>query len=246
MRMRAGSITRRFGSRGPGSKGATAAASVVVLAAVLAGCGSGTSGTPAAQSPGYQGGESTAANAPVGKLVMIIRHGEKPLKKKGGPGIDPAGNVDDHSLTPVGWQRARALADVFDGQGPTPAGLTRPATIFAAGANENGQGARTRETVMPLAEKLGVRVDATFGKGDEQALARAVAEQPGPTLISWQHSEIPDIAQSFGAVSPTPPGEWPDDRYDVVWTLLKTQSGWRFSQIPQMVLPGDQAVAIAE
>jgi len=218
------------------------------MAIVLSGCGSEI---PAAQSGGRpqagQQSSGTSADAPAGKLVMIIRHGEKPKKKgKGVVGIDPTGKIDDHSLTPVGWQRARALADVFDGQGPTPPGLTRPAAIFAAGANDNGQGARTRETVMPLAEKLGVQVNATYGKGDEQALAQAVESQPGPTLISWQHSEIPDIAQSFGAVSPAPPTEWPDDRYDVVWTLLKTPTGWQFSQIPQMVLPGDREVAISQ
>lgn len=244
--MGAGSIRRRLTWNGRSASKGAAGVAALALVISLAGCGS--SSTPTAQSPGYRSdsGGSAAADAPTGKLVMIIRHGEKPLKKKGGPGIDPAGNPDDHSLTPVGWQRARALADVFDGQGPTPAGLTKPASIFAAGANANGQGARTRETVMPLAEKLGVQVNAAYGKGDEQALARAVAAQPGPTLISWQHSEIPDIAQSFGAVNPAPPTEWPDDRYDVVWTLLKTPTGWQFSQIPQMVLPGDLAVAITE
>ena len=242
--MRAGSITRRSASRAwsRGVAGVAAAATAVVLA----GCGTDTADEPGAQSPGYPGGVSAARNAPTGKLVMIIRHGEKPEKKKDGPGIDPAGRPDDHSLTPIGWQRARALADVFDGQGPTPPGLVRPATIYAAGPRPAGEGARTRETVMPLAEKLGVQVNSAFGKGEEEALAQNVAAQPGPTLISWQHSEIPSIAEAFGVVNPTPPSEWPDDRYDVVWRLEKTPTGWRFAQIPQMVLPGDRAVAITE
>lgn len=240
--MRAGTITSAALIKGKrGAVGVTA----LVLAISLTGCG--TSDTPAAQqAPGQPSGGSTAQAAPTGKVVMIIRHGEKPKKKKDGPGIDPAGNFDDHSLTPVGWQRARALADVFDGQGPTPPGVVKPATIYAAGARPSGQGARTRETVMPLAEKLGVAVNATYGKGEEQALAQNVASESGPTLISWQHSEIPSIAEAFGVVNPDPPSEWPDNRYDVIWTLEKTPTGWKFAQIPQMVLPGDQAAAISE
>jgi hypothetical protein len=238
--MRARSITRRAMSRG------VAGAAALAMTIVLSGCGTSTTDAPARSAPGYRGGESTAQTAPTGKLVMIIRHGEKPQKKNDGPGIDPTGKIDDHSLTPIGWQRARALTDVFDGQGPTPPGLVKPATIYAAGANANGQGARTRETVMPLADKLGLQVNAAYGKGDEEALAQSVASQPGPTLISWQHSEIPSIAEAFGVVSPAPPSEWPDDRYDVVWTLEKTPTGWQFAQIPQMVLPGDQAMAITE
>jgi hypothetical protein len=181
---------------------------------------------------------------------MIIRHGEKPAKGKkkaaGDPGITATGQIDEHSLTRAGWIRAQRLADVFDGVGPTPPGLAKPATIFAAGVRPEGTGTRTRETVGPLSEKIGVPVNTTFGKGEEQALARAVAAQPGPTLISWQHSEIPDIAASFGPVSPRPPAEWPDDRYDVTWTLTKTPEGWRFGQTPQMLLPGDEPVAILE
>lgn len=237
--MRAGTIRNRALARG------TAGFAALAMAISLAGCGTSTS-TSARQWSGDQSGQSTMQSAPTGKLVMIIRHGEKPKKKNGAPGIDAQGKVDDHSLTPVGWQRARALADVFDGQGPAPQGLVKPATIYAAGSRPEGEGARTRETVMPLAEKLGVPVNAAFGKGEEEALAQSVAREPGPTLISWQHSEIPSIAEAFGVVNPAPPSDWPDDRYDVVWRLEKTPAGWQFAQIPQMVLPGDQAVAIAE
>jgi hypothetical protein len=219
-------------------------AGALVLAVSLTGCAAETAAPPAAESTGRLA--DGAAAAPVGKVVMIIRHGEKPGRKGGAPGVDETGRADEHSMTRTGWQRAYKLADVFDGVGPTPPGLTRPAVIYAAHANENGRGDRTRETVRPLAEKIGVPVNTAFGKGDEQALARSVESEPGPTLISWQHSEIPDIAESFGTVTPAPPTEWPDNRYDVVWTLTKTPTGWRFGQIPQMLLPGDRAVAITD
>ena len=87
---------------------------------------------------------------------------------------------------------------------PRP-GLARPTAIYAAGANDNGEGARTRETVTPLADKLGIPVDTSFGKGDEKALVEHVIAQPGPTLISWQHGGIPTIADGLplGDADPT-------------------------------------------
>jgi hypothetical protein len=65
-------------------------------------------------------------------------------------------------------------------------------------------------------------------------------------LISWQHGEIPAIAEAFATVTPTPPSEWPDDRFDLVWTFTKTTDGWHFAQIPELVLPGDQTGPIED
>lgn len=171
---------------------------------------------------------------------MIIRHAEKPAGK--GSGIDAAGKPDIHSLTPRGWSRARGLASLFAPEGgPSRPGLARPKAIFAAAANDQGEGTRTRETVSSLASRLGVPVNSSFGKGDEAALAtRAIAaSKDGPVLISWQHGEIPAIAEAVGPVGPTPPTSWPDNRYDMVWTLTDMGQGWKFSQVPEMVLPGD-------
>jgi hypothetical protein len=47
-------------------------------------------------------------------------------------------------------------------------------------------------------------------------------------------------------VTPTPPVEWPDDRFDVVWILTKTPDGWHFAQQPELVLPDDQATVIED
>lgn len=222
-----------------------AAAGAMVVAATVVACSSPTPG--AGSGPGS--GAGPASTVPNGTLVMIIRHGEKPGEKKTGdlPGIDEAGAPDDSSLTEVGWQRARALVNVFDPNGAQlRPGLARPAAIFAAGANEDGEGQRTRETVAPLSKKLGVQVDSSFGKGEEEQLIEKVTSQPGPTLISWQHGEIPAIAEAFGTVTPTPPSKWPDDVYDVVWTLTKTANGWTFAQLPEMAMPGDDDKLIKE
>jgi hypothetical protein len=122
-----------------------AVALVVVLAAaaVLAGCGPGTRPTPT----------PTPVDVAPHSLVMVIRHGEKPDGSN--PGVDANGATDDSSLISRGWDRAHRLVDLFDpAQGPPRPGLARPTAIYAAGANNDGEGQRTRETVVPLADHL--------------------------------------------------------------------------------------------
>lgn len=222
-------------------RGVAAVGAMVIAAGVVA-CGSPT------PSPGPGSGPSSTV--PIGTLVMIIRHGEKPGEKKTGdmPGVDENGApADDSSLTQTGWDRARGLVNVFAPIGGKPrAGLARPVAIFSAGANDAGEGQRTRETIAPLARKLGIQVDSSFGKGEEEQLIEKVTSQPGPTLICWQHGEIPAIAEAFGDVTPTPPSKWPDSVYDVIWTLTKTSDGWAFDQVPEMALPQDDDKLINE
>lgn len=212
------------------------AAGGALASAVVVACGTGKQPQPGASVRG----------AP-GTLVMIIRHGEKPDPSSPLPGVDINGNpAGNSSLTEVGWNRARRLVDLFDPPGGTVRpGLARPKLIYAAGANEGGSGERARETITPLAQRLGLPVNTSLGKGDEQVLAAQVAAQPGPTLICWQHGEIPAIAAAFGAVNPRPPAVWPDNRFDVVWTLTANGGGWDFAQVPELVLPGDQPQVIA-
>jgi hypothetical protein len=40
---------------------------------------------------------------------------------------------------------------------------------------------------------------------------------------------IPAIAEASGDLTPAPPDTWPDDRFDVVWTLTATPTGWNFT-----------------
>jgi hypothetical protein len=210
---------------------------VLTVCGMLAvtGCGTTTGPTTTATASGGGGNGGLAAD----NLVMIIRHAEKPSGST--PGVDARGNPDASSLTGVGWNRARHLVDLFDpADGRLRAGLARPEAIYAAGANSNGEGARTRETVTPLAGKLGIPLDTSFGKGDEKALVHRVISQAGPTLIAWQHGEIPLIAKSFPSVTPTPPAQWPDDRFDVIWIFTRAPDGWHFAQLPELVLPKDQ------
>jgi hypothetical protein len=87
----------------------------------------------------------------------------------------------------------------------------------------------------------------------EQHLARAtrtrsqeVIAHPGVTLTCWQHGEILAIAEALSAVSPPPPSRWPNDRFDVVWTLTPTPDGWHLAQLPELALPQDQASVVPD
>jgi broad specificity phosphatase PhoE len=205
----------------------------LALAAAITGCAGNTRRMPPALSTGL---------AP-STLVMVIRHGEKPDSSH--QGLDAHGNPDDSSLTAIGWERANQLAELLDPiPGPPRAGLATPKAIYAAGANDEGEGLRPRETVTPLAARLGLTLNTGYGAGEEKKLVQQVITQPGPTLISWQHGGIPDIAKAFPAVTPKPPSDWPDDRFDIVWTFTMTADGWRFAQVHELLLPTDQDTVI--
>jgi broad specificity phosphatase PhoE len=215
-------------------------AAALTASALLAGCSTEPAANGAATVP-----VTVVAPPPPAEhdVVMIIRHGEKPDGTT--PGIDENGDEDDSSLTTVGWERAHALVDLFDPpHGTPPSPLARPDRIYAAGVTDDGEGQRTRETVTPLADALGVPVDTELGRGDEKKLVKDVLAQSGSTLISWQHGGIPEIVDDFPSVSPKPPEEWPSDRFDVVWTLTRTADGWHFTQTPELVLTDDHAGVI--
>jgi hypothetical protein len=71
-----------------------------------------------------------------------------------------------------------------------------------------------------------------------------LAAYSGVVLICWEHSHIPVIAKSLPTVRGTAvPGDWPDDRYDVIWAFTRLpgepQVRYGFSQVPQRLLAGD-------
>jgi hypothetical protein len=174
------------------------------------------------------------------RMIILIRHAEKPLHPSGSPhGVNPEGEEDPHSLTVTGWIRAGALVELFaPSRGDLPAELRRPDTIYAS-AHAGGHSKRSAQTVTPLAARLGLEVIKRYAAGDETRLTREISTRPGTTLVSWHHEAMHKIAEHLGQVNPTPPQHWPHDRFDVIWTFTPEHNGWRFTQIPQLLLPGD-------
>jgi broad specificity phosphatase PhoE len=179
------------------------------------------------------------------QTIMIIRHAEKPLPGHTARGITHSGRPDKRSLTVDGWQRAGALIDLLaPARGLPPAGLRRPDAIYGSAAM-HGRSKRAIETVKPLADRLGIPVVDRFAPGDEAKLAEELIARPGVSLVSWHHKSISKIIEHLGAVKPAAPARWPEDRYDMVWTLTRDGDGWRFEQVPQLLLAGDLPEPIA-
>lgn len=179
---------------------------------------------------------------------MLFRHAEKPVTDGPPHGVTVDGTPDRESLTPRGWQRAGALVGLFvpeatDTHRPR---LPTPTHLFASQVGPQSSSQRPRETLLPLAERLGLTVDSRFRKEELDDLVRAVEATEGVVLIAWEHHLIPAIATMLMGDTSGVPQVWPDDRYDVVWVIETAGSdgGRILRQVPQMLLAGDQIESI--
>ena len=181
--------------------------------------------------------------------IFVIRHAEKPSGQL--QGVNEQGINDEKSLIPRGWQRAGALAALFD----SPNGLPPPARIYASDPEKEkvaphdkigSNSQRPLETVTPLAAKLRIVPIVRYAKGDETTLIAEVANLDSTTLICWQHEAIPQIAGLIMGSAEGIPTPWPPDRFDVIWSFTRedTTKPWIFSQICQQLLAGDGLQAI--
>ena len=197
--------------------------------------------------------------------IMIIRHAEKPYGKH--LGVTEAGNKDPESLIVRGWQRAGALAALFDpAEGalqnsnlavPQVIYASNPVTKQARGGKRGkakkvgSKSKRPQDTITPLVKRLGVQPRLAFVLGQEKDLAADVLAQSGVVLVSWQHEKIPAIAGYIvGANPPVPPypASWPGNRFDVVWVFTPPPSAsapWGFVQVAQQLLAGDTDTVIS-
>ncbi|XYD09105.1 histidine phosphatase family protein [Methylobacterium sp. NMS12] len=170
--------------------------------------------------------------------ILIIRHAEQ----HGAPGIDSDGRLDEHSLTVRGWQRAGALIPFFLSGGAL---VPTPDAIFTSAVAPGSESRRPQQTVAPLhavlRERGEVAYDERFTKPETEALMAEVMTRGGTVLIAWEHSCIPACVAALRD-APSVPSDWPDDRYDLVWSLERRGSRWTFTQIAQRLLVGDGRV----
>ncbi|HET7234265.1 MAG TPA: hypothetical protein VFJ16_29905 [Longimicrobium sp.] len=175
--------------------------------------------------------------------IMVIRHAEKPADTPPPQGVNADGDADPESLIAQGWQRAGALACLFDpARGPLQAPeLATPQTIFAAGVGHHSHSERPTQTVTPLAARLGLQINGSYLKGYESEMVSAALAQEGVVLIAWQHEAIPAIANQIVGNDTTVPQTWPGDRFDLVWVFdwNAGAESYTFTQVPQLLLAGD-------
>jgi phosphohistidine phosphatase SixA len=178
------------------------------------------------------------------RRIMIIRHAEKHYEGHRDRGVCVDGFHTKHELTVRGWQRAGALVGFFaPGRGLEPSDpISTPRSIFASAATPKSPSLRAQRTVEPLAAILGVEIDHRHADGEEDALAEAIIAAPGPVLVSWHHSHIIRLVRIIAGRDVGCPGEWPEDRFDVVWVLDRASDdgGWTFSQVAQRIFAHDR------
>jgi hypothetical protein len=177
--------------------------------------------------------------------IMLIRHAEKPADPDSEIrlpfGVDGDGNRDQESLTPLGWQRAGALVPFFapTGAPSREALISVPSALFAP--SHHGTSHRSRQTLEPLARATGLTLRHDRRVGEEEELVADVLGGQGPALIAWEHKTLPRLAALLTEDSVTVPRHWPPDRFDLVWVLDRDEGGWRFAQVPQLLMGGDSA-----
>jgi len=178
--------------------------------------------------------------------IMLLRHAEKP-DTNGTRGVAITGSEDRRSLTVRGWQRAGALIALFGPglQRHTNPLLATPTTIFASRPTANS--VRSFHTIEPLAQRLSIDIDLTYGDSEEAALAARVIAENGIVLISWKHDGLPKLGNAIVGNATICPQLWPKDRFDLVWVFDRPIGGaaWGFAQVPQLLLTGDRAEPIA-
>jgi len=175
--------------------------------------------------------------------IMIIRHAEKPSDDGLIAGVSQDGTPESKELIARGWQRSGALVRFF---APTAGSfshalLATPDVIFASGVAKHSDSLRPQHTVLALAEFLGQQIDLSHAKGEENALVADAIARRGNVLISWEHEAIPAIAGQIAGNSMIYPQKWPSERFDLVWVFDRGlgATNWTFTQVPQMLLPGD-------
>jgi hypothetical protein len=181
----------------------------------------------------------------MGLVVMLLRHAEKPLGAGSPLGVTIGGTPDVESLTPRGWQRSGGLVTLFvgDASGDRNPRLLTPTHLFASQIGLHSSSQRPTETLLPLAERLGLSIDSRFRKEELGPLVQAIRAIDGIVLVAWEHHLIPSIANMLMGDTASVPQIWPDDRYDVVWIIEYGTPGSRasFQQVPEMLLAGDES-----
>jgi hypothetical protein len=178
---------------------------------------------------------------------MLIRHAEKPAKDSRPYGVTAKGERSKESLAVRGWQRAGALANLL---GPTNGrcqhiSLAKPQFLFASKPLRRRGSRRPFETLVPLAQKLAIRINANFPRGDFDSMVEDVVACKGVVLICWQREYIPQIAALILGNNAAPIS-WPDDCYDMIWVfdLHPSRTKYSFTQVPQKLLAGDLTTPI--
>jgi broad specificity phosphatase PhoE len=180
--------------------------------------------------------------------IMVIRHAEKPANDGTPHGVTLEGKREKESLTARGWQRAGALANFFAPSNGRfqDRSLAEPQFLFASKPIKRKGSRRPIETIIPLAEKLAIKINSSFARFEVESMLEEAFLCRGVVLICWQREYIPQIAAHILGKKTAAPKDWPEDRFDVVWVFDRIPSSdrFRFKQVSQRLLMGDWTTPI--
>jgi hypothetical protein len=173
------------------------------------------------------------------RKIILIRHAEKPVPDQGILGVDELGRPDRRSLSVRGWQRAGALVRFFAPRHGAPAdeAIERPDVLFAASPRSKSR--RPLQTLCNLAAHLDLAIQQEFDSdGDEARLIDAARSTATVALVSWRQDSMAALARLL-LDDDVPVPEWDKQRFDIAWVFTRERRAWRFTQVPQLLLPGD-------
>lgn len=157
--------------------------------------------------------------------ILLIRHAEKPAS-----GMD---------LAPAGFQRAKALPQLFGGaQAAAPHNLPKPDSLFATHVSKNSN--RPVETITPLSTALGLPISSEVADKDFATLAKELLSGKYANrvvLVAWHHGSLPAFARALGAEPPYDP--WPETQFDRVWRIDFENGKVTLTDLPQGLMVGD-------
>ena len=134
--------------------------------------------------------------------LIVLRHAEKTGKKS------------DTGLSPAGTARAARLATYI------PEAFGPPAFLIAARTSKRSR--RPVETLEPLAAATGLSIRDDLDDSEVKKLVKALRDDPTyrgkAGVISWRHSDLPDLATALGALERLMP-DWHEDDYTTVIVL---------------------------
>jgi hypothetical protein len=148
--------------------------------------------------------------------LLMMRHAEKP------PGAKDPGDPDeelsasdssapsDPNLSPAGYARAKQLVTWV------PQIFGKPDAIVAT-ANSS-QSYRPLETVQPLAQSVGLKVQQPYGDDDFSKLPKWLDDNCTGmfVVICWHHGKLPSLAQLLQVTGVPEP--WPGNVFDWVFS----------------------------
>ena len=154
--------------------------------------------------------------------VIFIRHGEKVML--------PNGKADPNKcgLSKEGWDRAFRIRDTF----------VQPSSFLKDKTSENirfyamqqkvksgmiGSSIRPIETILPLADDLGLAIDSSFAKDEQKECVKKILQHDNKTVIvCWEHKAILDFYPFFGLNIPEdelPNFTWSSDNFSKIVVL---------------------------